>query len=342
LVSLKTLIRLKWPLCVVMLFFVQSPINHAQDDVSFWADLFVYYDPETVLTDRQPDDIVIMATGDVLLARSINARMLTSQNFTFPFEDVSGLLSQADATWVNLETPLIADCPIKYTGMTFCGDPQTIAGLQFAGIDVVNLANNHAENQGEAGVIETEQHLNAAGIEVTGLARPVILDIQGRRVGFLGFSDVETPLWISDANPDEVVAQIKSLRGQVDYLLVGFHWGYEYHLKQDDRQRVLGQLAIDSGADVVIGHHPHWVQGVEIYHGKPILYSLGNFVFDQNFGGWVEEGAIAIITFEADGDLQIKLIPIVIEELSTPRFPPQWRAKKILQRMASVSAILDD
>jgi|GEM_PF-4953701 len=166
-------------LILIMLLLAPLSSNQAQDALAFWDDIFTYHDPETILAHRAPGDIVMMATGDVLLARSINARMMKSHDFTFPFAKLGPFLAQADITWVNLETPLLTGCAIQYVGMKFCGDPQTTASLVFAGIDAANIANNHSENQGEAGVLETEQILTGLGIGVTGRAKPVILERQG-------------------------------------------------------------------------------------------------------------------------------------------------------------------
>lgn len=335
--------RMRWVLLIVFVFlFTDVQINQAQDESPFWSQLFTYRDPETVLDGRSSEDIIIMATGDVLLARTINSRMVKTENFTFPFVHVSGLLSQADIAWVNLETPLVSDCPFRYVSMRFCGDPRTVAGLVSAGIDVANIANNHAENHNEIGVIETEQILTAAEIEITGLSRPVIMLIHGQRVGMLGFNDASANRWISGASYDEVEAQIADARDDVDYLIVAFHWGHEYHLSQNTHQRNLAKVAIDAGADLVIGHHPHWLQGVETYKDVPILYSLGNFIFDQQGGGWVDEGAIAVINFRASGDLMVNFLPVIIENTSTPRFATQEEAETILRRMASVSGVLEE
>ena len=327
---------------MIIFLFAQVQINQAQHEASFWTHLFDYRDPETVLAGRSSEDVIIMATGDVLLARTINSRMVKTEDFTFPFVHVAELLSQADIAWVKLETPLVSDCPLRYVGMRFCGDPRTVAGLLSAGIDVANIANNHSENHNEKGVIETEQTLTAAEIEITGLSKPVIMLIHGKRVGMLGFNDVSPVRWTSGATPEEVKTQVEGLYNEVDYVIVAFHWGYEYHLMQNSRQRNLAKVAIDAGADVVIGHHPHWLQGVEMYKERPIIYSLGNFVFDQLGGGWVDEGAIVMINFKANGDLQVNFMPVVIENTSTPRFATQAEAEKILRRIASVSSVLEE
>lgn len=340
-------VRIGWvSLILIVLLFTDVQINQAQtnegmDESPFWSDVFTYRDPETVLESRSPEDVIIMATGDVLLARTINSRMVRLEDFTFPFVNVRGLLSQADVAWVNLETPLVSDCPIRFVGMRFCGDPRGVEGLVYAGIDIANLANNHAENHNEKGVIETEQILTDAEIEVTGLSKPVIMLVHGKRIGFLGFNDASAVRWISGASYDEIRTQIADVYDDVDYLIVGFHWGHEYHLSQNSHQRNLAKVAIDAGADLVIGHHPHWLQGVELYKDRPIVYSLGNFIFDQQGGGWVEEGAIALINFQADGNLRVNFLPVIIENTSTPRFATQDEAETILRRMASVSGVLN-
>lgn len=336
------------PLLALVVMLSQSHVNRAQDADAiadapgFWADLFTYQNPETVLDDRNPEDVIILATGDVLLARTINVRMTERNDFTFPFANVKDFLARGDITWVNLETPLVTDCPLRWRSMRFCGDPRGVAALLSAGVDVANMANNHAENHGEDGVLETEQILTDAGIEVTGRAKPVIIEIHGKTIGLLGFNDIGPTTFVTYADPETIEAQVRSLRDQVDYVIVQFHWGVEYKLMQNRRQRNLAKVAIDAGADVVVGMHPHWVEGVEVYDGKPIIYSLGNFIFDQKEGGWVNEGAIALINLKHDGTLAINFLPVIIEKSAIPRFADEEEAGKILRRMASVSSILEE
>jgi poly-gamma-glutamate capsule biosynthesis protein CapA/YwtB (metallophosphatase superfamily) len=331
-----------WAAFVMLLLAlgVPSVLTQSPDAPAFWADLFVYQDPTTMLDERGADDIVIMATGDVLLARTINTRMVKQENFTFTMKNISDFLVQADVTWVNLETPLVADCLLRYEGMRFCGDPRAVAALTLAGVDVANIANNHAEDEGAAGVLETVDFLAAADIEVTGRAKPVIVEVHGKRIGLLGFNEVNPLRSVSRADPAVIEAQIRAVRDDVDYVLVAFHWGIEYRLTQNGHQRNLAKIALDAGADVVIGHHPHWVQGVELYQGKPIIYSLGNFIFDMGEGGWVNDGAIALITIAPDGTLAIDLVAVVIEDSAIPRLATPDEAAEILERMGSVSTIL--
>lgn len=339
-----------WPLragrwiSLILLFAlsVQTVLNQATDMPIFWSDLFIYQDPETLMASQGEDDVTIMVTGDVLLARTVNACMVNEEDWTFPLATVAPFLSQADVTWVNLETPIVSECPLRYQGRRFCGDPRTLASLTLAGVDVANIANNHAEDQGAEGVAETVSFLEAIDIDVTGRAKAVVLEVKGKTIGMLGFNEVNPLKSVTQALPATIEAQVRSLRSKVDYVLVVFHWGIEYRLTQNSTQRNLAKIAIDAGADAVIGHHPHWVQGVEVYQGKPIVYSLGNFVFDMGEGGWVNDGAIALVTLKADGRLDLDLVPVVIENSSTPRLATEKEANSILERMGSVSAILPE
>ncbi|MCU0514970.1 MAG: CapA family protein [Anaerolineae bacterium] len=305
-------------------------------------DIFRYREPQRYLATLPADEVVLLATGDVLLGRTIYARMVQTDDFTFPFAQVAGLLAQADITWVNLENAITATCPLRYRGLTFCGRPAALAGLLAAGVDVVNVANNHTENFGVPGAIETVQHLSAAGLAITGLSEPVIVEQDGQRIGLLAFNDASVVAHVRNADPAAVQAAIVALRPQVDVLLVGFHWGVEYTLLQNQRQRHLALLAIDAGADAVIGHHPHWLQGVELYRGRPIVYSLGNFIFDQGYRGYVTEGAIAVLRLRPPGPPRLALLPVIIADNASPRPATAAEARRILRRMASVSQVLPE
>lgn len=330
------------PVLLVILLGLLIVFAPAQaDEFGAWGALFHYQDPAALLAGWPAEDVILLAAGDVLLARSINARMVERRDFTFPFRPLAPFLRQADLAWVNLETPFLPDCPVRYVSLVFCGDPRAVVGLRYAGIDVVNLANNHTENYGERGVRATEALLRAAQIAMTGLADPVVLTIDGQTIGLLGFNDTTPVTWVNSAQPEFVAAQIQAVRPLVDHLIVAFHWGVEYETLPRLRQRNLARLAIESGADVVLGHHPHWVQGIEIYRDKPILYSLGNFVFDQGRGGWFNEGLLAALRLRPGAPIEVALLPIIIEAKSTPRLADPAEAARILRRIRGASAVLE-
>ena len=233
----------------------------------------------------------MIATGDVIPARSVNFQALKHKDFNWPYLKTASVIRNADITFINLETPLIKNCPITQTGMIFCGDQRNVEGLEYAGVDVASLANNHAGNYGAEGVKATKDLLNENGILVTGIDRTVIKDIRRVRFAFLGYNDITKPQpGISNADEEKIKQEIAGIRQQADIVVVAYHWGVEYRSQPDERQKYLGRLAIDAGADLVIGNHPHWIQPIELYKDKLIAYAHGNFVFDQTFSKETQQG----------------------------------------------------
>ncbi|EKD62278.1 MAG: hypothetical protein ACD_52C00248G0004 [uncultured bacterium] len=262
----------------------------------------------------------LIATGDVMLGRKVNEVTLAKNDFTWAFDNTAPLLASADITLINFEGTLITNCPVTQTGFYFCGDRRHVAGLKHAGIDIANLANNHAFNFGSRGLNETADTLHQSGIETIGLGKTVYKNIKGTVFAFLGFSDISSnePL-ISAANNTRVVAEIDYARDNSDVLVVSFHWGSEYTGVSSTRQIELAHLAIDSGADLIIGHHPHWTQNTEVYKDKLIVYSLGNFIFDQMWSTKTRQGHIGKFTFKANKLINYELLPIFIEDYGQPR-----------------------
>lgn len=295
--------------------------------------LFTYNNPDKS-SKSDPDEYTLIATGDVIPARSVNTRIVNMNNFSYPFEKTAGFLKSADAVFINLESPLIQNCPMTDEGMIFCGDAKNIQGLIFAGVTVASIANNHAGNHGINGINSTISLLVQNQISVTGNDQPTVITIKDKRFGFLGYNDIgHKEPGISWAGSDRIKQDIKALRARVDFLIVTFHWGVEYTSTPNPRQKELAHLAIDSGADLIIGNHPHWVQGVEEYKGKFITYAHGNFVFDQGWSQKTKEGVLGRYTFNRKGLKDIKFYPVIIEGFSQPRFAKEAEAKKILDDM---------
>ncbi|MBI3981005.1 CapA family protein [Candidatus Microgenomates bacterium] len=300
-------------------------------------EIFSYQDPQ-VLPQKEEGKYILVATGDVLPARTVNYKMVSKNNFTFPFEKTVGLLKSGDLTFTNLETPLLKDCPTTQEGMIFCGDGRSVEGLIFSGVDIVNLANNHTGNHRLEGVKETQEILQKNSISVTGNNSPAILTVNDKKFGFLGYNDIGAEeQGVSWADMGIMEKEIKQLRPKVDFLIVQFHWGVEYVYDPSDRQRELGQKAIDLGADLIIGNHPHWVQGVEIYKDKLITYAHGNFVFDQMWSRETREGVVGVYTFNDKYLESVRFYPVIIEDYAQPRFADEKEAKKILEKMRESS-----
>jgi len=247
----------------------------------------------------------LMITGDVMLGRAVNYQALSRHDFRWPFLKVAETLKKAEITFINLESPLVENCPLTQEGMIFCGDVKNVEGLVFAGVDIANLANNHAGNYGLSGIGETINLLEENKILVTGTESLVIRKVKGIKFAFLGYNDISKPqLGVANVEEKRIKSEIAEAKKKADVVIVAFHWGSEYQSQPSERQKYLGHLAIDSGADLVIGNHPHWVQGIEIYKEKLI---------DVNF------------------------LPIVINDSFQPSLAEKLEAKKILNQMREAS-----
>ena len=277
---------------------------------------------------------VLIATGDIIPARVVNIQATKFNNFKWPYEETADILRAADIAFVNLETPLIKDCPLVNDGFKFCGSDKNIEGLLFSGVDVASLANNHAGNYGLDAINYTVSLLNNNGILATGLNGPVYKDVRGLKFAFLGYNDIgykqEGISWTDEVKVRSDIAEAKK---NADVVIVIFHWGVEYRDQPDNRQRYLGHFTIDAGADLVIGNHPHWIQPVEIYKGKLITYAHGNFVFDQEWSLKTKQGIVGKYTFYDNKLVDVEFLPILIENYGQPHFLTGDAKKGILESM---------
>lgn len=269
------------------------------------------------------DDISLIFTGDVMLGRSVNTRIIKYNDYSWPFLKVSDFLKNADLTIINLESPLKSGCSPTDSGMIFCADPKSVAGLITSGVDIANIANNHILNQGKAGIDETIATLENSNISPVGLKKPLFKTVKNIKFAFVGFNDIGgSGPDISTATPEEIKSQISSAKNDAQFVVANFHWGNEYSLRST-HQRELAHLAIDSGADIVIGHHPHWVQEFEEYKDKPIFYSLGNLVFDQMWSEKTRQGLIVKITLKSNQIVGREEFPVLINDYGQPTITSQ-------------------
>ena len=295
-------------LTVIVALLAQPQTNFPLDKVtlnrSFFGDLL----------GLKKKPVVMVATGDVMLGRSVNAKMRALDNWQHPFLKTAHLLKSADLTFINLESPFADNCPTTNEGMIFCADPRAIEGLLLAGIDIVSLANNHARNYGQAGLDKTTSLLKENGLHPVGEGESLLLEVEGIKFGFLAFNLTG---WYAQ---EEILTLVEKMDPQVDVLVVSFHWGVEYASRPSDRQVALAHRVVESGADLILGHHPHVIQPVEEYLGATIVYSLGNFVFDQPWSEATKKGLVGIFTFENKKLVQSEFKEIYIEGYSQPRF----------------------
>lgn len=261
-------------------------------------------------------EITMRFSGDVMLDRGVkySVKKNLSNDFSKLFQNLSSY-KDSDLFFANLEGPVSNKG--KNTGniYSFRMDPSVLPPLKEAGFDVVSIANNHIGDWGMEAFTDSMDQLKSQGILYTGAGKtkeeresPVIIEVKGNKIGFLGFSDVG-PEWLyseNDTSPgineldtpnfDDI---IKNAAKKVDVLIVSIHWGVEYS-KHTDRQRDFAYRAINDGAKIIVGHNPHVVQSVEVYKGGLIAYSLGNFIFDQAFSKETMRGLTLEVVFDKD------------------------------------------
>jgi poly-gamma-glutamate capsule biosynthesis protein CapA/YwtB (metallophosphatase superfamily) len=283
----------------------------------------------------------LLVTGDVIPSRGVNYYATLRHDFLWPFRPTAAFTKNADITFVNLEAPLFTGCPVSpASSFTFCGDPRFVNGLTLMGADVANLATNHLNNYGAAGITATDQLLHQHSILTTGLGPVAVVNVRGLKFGFLGFNGVGHAV-------DKVAlkAGIARARQLADVVVVQFHWGKEYqrqpmpdpNVPTPDDPVTIGHDAIDWGADIVIGNHPHWVQGIEIYHGKLITYAHGNFVFDQMWSEETREGIVGTYTFYGTKLVSATWKAVRIYDYAQPVFMNAKDSARVLVTMEAAS-----
>ncbi|RJQ36183.1 CapA family protein [Candidatus Parcubacteria bacterium] len=244
------------------------------------------------------DSATLLFVGDIMLDRGIDAIMRRRDDWIFPFRRMQPLLREADLLIGNLEGPISDQGTNVGSIYSFRADPRAIEGLVAAGFDILSVANNHIWDYGPDAARDTLTRLGQAGIapvgggvDVAEAHAPVMRTINGVRIALLAYTDLlpesrgaaDASPAIAYLDPAIVRADIAAARQNADVVIVMLHWGNEYEPHPTAAQRALARVLIAEGATLVIGHHPHVVQDIERVGEGLIAYSLGNFVFDQNF-----------------------------------------------------------
>jgi poly-gamma-glutamate synthesis protein (capsule biosynthesis protein) len=304
------------------------------------------------------EENTIVAAGDVMLSRHVGTKIREAGNVNLPFLKTKDILASGDITFVNLEAPFYDKGEPVTEGMIFKAEPETIEGLIFSGIDVVSLANNHIKNKGQAGMLYTFDHLTESGIKYAGAGKnddeahqAAVLEKKGLKFAFLAYTVSDGAKENSDedtSNPDvafldkeKAKEDIKKTKENSDVVIVSMHAGAEYVFDPGQKQIDFARAVIDSGASLVLGHHPHVVQKVEQYKDGFIIYSLGNLVFDQMWSEETREGVIAKCKFEGKFLKKVEFIPTKIENYNQPRVAETFEEEKILKRMGLESPIVN-
>lgn len=265
--------------------------------------------PTPSIFEPQPKYIKLLFLGDIMLGRYVRTLMDKNRDPNYAFAKAhpatgpgaNFLGTYFDRVIANLEGPIVPKPNYAQTGTNFGFAPDTAQILKNNGIDIVSLANNHTLDQKQNGLSSTLDYLQQAKLKHFGHPiLPIESDtlyetINGKKFAFLGFHDATHKL-------DEQAAAklIQKISPTVDYTIIYIHWGPEYQKTPSKRQQQLAHLFIDSGASLTIGHHPHIPQTIETYNGVPIVYSLGNFIFDQYWSDMTQHGLTIEAVFSTD------------------------------------------
>lgn len=275
---------------------------------------------------KDPNFVTLSFVGDIMLDRGVRNSVVKNFNndysalFAKP-EELRDILKKSDIVFANLEGAASNQGVDQKNLYSFRMNPSVIPALRGAGINILSVANNHVGDWGRIAFIDTLARLKENEIFYTGggnnnaeAETPIIIEKYEIKIGYLAFSDVG-PNWMEAGtekaglllanNPrfDEI---IQNASKQVDYLVVSFHFGDEYKEKHNARQEYLAHRAVDDGAKIIIGSHPHVVEDTEIYKNSFIAYSLGNFIFDQSWSKPTMQGMILELKLFADGGMTVK------------------------------------
>jgi len=267
---------------------------------------------------KKAEEVKIFFVGDVMLSRQIGKIIDSKDDTKFPFELIAPYLNTADLVVANLENPVSLRGKNVGSIYSFRANPKVLEGLKFANINFVSLANNHIWDYGREAFFDTMSYLASSSIGFAGIgadfaeaSRPYLWQKNGIKFAFVSFTSLAPNFLLAkDSQPSVLSAEaenvtkvIKEIKQSLpEYFIVAiFHWGEEYKTIHNLSQENLAKVAVLSGAKLVIGHHPHVIQDVGEYDGVPIVYSLGNFVFDQNFSEETSKGMVFEVVFGKNG-----------------------------------------
>ncbi|MEX0990714.1 MAG: CapA family protein [Actinomycetota bacterium] len=283
--------------------------------------------------DERRGKLVIHATGDVNLDPNYISTY-RSEGYGYAWSGLDGLFKDDSLTIVNLECSVATGGVPNPKDFVFQGDPDALPFMRKAGVEVANMGNNHSQDYGKDAMLETRENLIDERIAPVGAGKdakeanePAMFTIDGWKVAVLGFGGVYPSLdWFATqnnpgmANGDDIDSMVKAVKRadrKADLVIVMIHWGVELQTKPEPEDVERGHAMVDAGADMIFGGHAHRLQPMEMYRGKPIFWSLGNFVW-PNHGGEGSVTGVAEVTVSKGGDEKARLLPATIVDHGHP------------------------
>ena len=321
------------------------------EDIPETADLFSGEELELHLKETGDAAFSLVAVGDIMLGGRAR-KFINEFGEKYPFEAVRPLLRRAAIGLANLEGPIAREAEKQERNYSYRVKPKATKAMLNAGINVVTLANNHLLDCGREGVLETLQALSEVGVAAIGAGvnkqaahAPAILHAGDRRVGLLGYywnrRTSARGSWPGSAMdpPEDLTGDIGALKGKVDRIVATFHWGVPYVREPSEADRAKARFAVECGADIVIGHHPHIIQPFEIYRGRPIFYSVGNFTFGS--GNSRGESLLLGVWFEDDKTV-VHVYPVYVKNRDPrvnyqPKILRGGGAERVLRLLIQIS-----
>ncbi|HEY8492145.1 MAG TPA: CapA family protein [Dehalococcoidia bacterium] len=318
----------------------------------------------------EPARVTLAAVGDVMLGRTIGQAM-ERHGTAYPYAHVAPVLQRADVAFGNLEVALTDGGSPANKDYVFRAPPSYAASLAAAGFDVLALANNHALDYGVAGITDGAAALRAQGILPVGAGmseaearRPVVAEVHGLRIAFLacvavpddsgsGYGRAQMAAGpsrpgVAWCEPEQVAQDVWAARAAADVVVLSMHAGFEYTESPNQIQRSVARAAIDAGAALVLGGHPHVLQGVEYYGRGVIIYSLGNFIFDVDDADRAQPGlpsllsVIFLVTLDRDGVRGVEFVPVVHSQAENrPVLAEGTDAARVLERLYRLTDALN-
>ncbi|WP_281886013.1 CapA family protein [Paenibacillus sp. YYML68] len=300
----------------------------------------------------QAQQVKLAFVGDVMFAGKVDD-LVVKHGYDYPFKYVKTLLEAADITAANLETPITTRGDAQTKEYVYRSSPNVLPELTKAGIDLVNLANNHSMDYGKEGLLDTLRHLDehgvlrvGAGVDADEAYGYTIVEKQGMKLAYIGTSHVLPAVsWLSGKGKPgisvphtskQVLESIAKARQEADLVIVVAHWGEERKPYPVKEQTELAHAFIDAGADLIIGSHPHVLQGFEQYKGKWIAYSLGNFIFTTNEVPETWESMILEASCTKERSCQLHVTPI-ITKWAQPIRMVEDKGQQLLEKLGRIS-----